>query len=457
MGGNQAAPLPPLALHMATSSSLSLQRRIDRILVKRLLLMVLVIGVLTGVLVYFSEWQSLRAQVVEETRVEIKLLISRTQQIVATQGRAQQEAFRQALEERLAVVLKPQNGAFVYVNFYQVDTNQFEERIDRSYPLMEAVVGFARSLPRVTPAGGKEAGLVTLGNRLHVWVIMPLTAAGGPNPAFAQVVFAPSEAVLRIMRQKLQRSLMMALLIVAVTSGLLYPVIVQLVHKLSVFSRNLLDANLDTLSLLASAIAKRDSDTDVHNFRVTLYALHLAEAMRVDNRTLQSLIKGAFVHDVGKIGVPDEILHKPGRLDAQEFMQMQAHVGYGLDIIAGSTWLDDAAKVVGGHHERFDGSGYPAGLAGEGIPLVARIFAVADVFDALTSKRPYKEPLDLPATLALLEQGRGSHFDPTVHDVFATIAGPLYRRYAGRDDQGLRDELQAVVARVFSEGKIVLD
>ena len=442
---------------MADSSSLSLQTRIDRILALRLLLMALAIGAITGVLVYFSERQNLRAQVVEESRVAIQLLISRTQQIVDTQWRAQQEAFHQALEERLAVAVKPQNGAFVYVNFYQVGTGQHEERIDRSYPLVEEVIGFARSLPRLPPAAGKEAGLVSLGQRLHVWVVMPLGAADSANPSFAQAIFAPSPAALQAIRQKLQRSLVMALLIVAATSGLMYPVIGQLVRKLSLFSRNLLDANLGTLSLLASAIAKRDRDTDVHNFRVTLYALRLAEALRVDNRTLHSLIKGAFVHDVGKIGIPDEILHKPGRLDEQEFVRMQAHVGYGLDIIAGSAWLGDAAKVVGAHHERFDGSGYPAGLAGEAIPLVARIFAVADVFDALTSKRPYKEPLDLQATLILLEQGRGSHFDPAVLDVFTSLAGSLYQRYAGRDDQGLRDELQAVIARIFSEGEIVLD
>ena len=113
--------------------------------------------------------------------------------------------------------------------------------------------------------------------------------------------------------------------------------------------------------------------------------------------------------------------------------------------------------MVGCHHERFDGSGYPAGLTGAAIPLVARIFAVVDVFDALTSQRPYKEPLGLAATLEVLRQGRGSHFDPAVLDVFCAMAGSLYQAYAGRDDQGLRDELQRMITRVFSAGEIVLD
>lgn len=442
---------------MAASHPVSLQTFVYRTLTRRLALMAVLISVAIAAIVYFSERQNLRTQVVEESRTAIRLLIARTVQIMQTHGSGQQDAFRQALEERLAVVFKPQNGEFVYAHFFQVGTGASEERLDTKYPHVEAVARFARTLPRTAPARGEETGIVTLAERLYVWVVVPLTDAVGPNPSYAQAVFAPSESVLEAIRQKLQRSVLVALLIVVATSGLLYPVILQLVRKLTLFSRNLLDANLGTLSLLASAIAKRDSDTDVHNFRVTLYAVRLAEALHLDNAALQTLVKGAFVHDVGKIGVRDDILLKPGRLDEEEFAQMQVHVRHGLDIIGGSTWLADAAQVVGGHHERFDGGGYPTGLAGEAIPLAARIFAVADVFDALTSKRPYKEPLSFEATMELLRQGRGSHFDPAVFDVFTTIAHNLYRTYAGRDDQGLRDELQAVVARVFSQGEIVLD
>lgn len=442
---------------MAASHPLSLQAFVYRTLTLRLVLMALVIGLLTGALVFFTERQTLLAQVVEESRAEIQLLLSRTTQIVREQHREQRAAFYQALEERMAVAVKPLNGTYVYVHFFQIGTEESEERRNASYPLIDAVVDFARSLPRQPPAPGREAGLVRLQGQPHVWVVVPLSSANGTYQVLAQAVFVPSEATLQAIGRKLRHSVLLTLLIVAATSGLLYPAILLLVRRLTQFSRHLLDANLGTLSLLASAIAKRDSDTDVHNFRVTLYAARLAEALQVDNPTLQTLVKGSFVHDVGKIGVRDDILLKPGRLDAEEFALMREHVRHGLDIIAGSSWLGDAAQVVGSHHERFDGSGYPAGLAGAAIPLVARIFAVADVFDALTSKRPYKEPLSFEATLEMLCQGRGSHFDPAVLDVFCAIAGPLYQTYAGRDDQGLRDELQAVITRVFSEGEIVLD
>jgi HD-GYP domain-containing protein (c-di-GMP phosphodiesterase class II) len=228
------------------------------------------------------------------------------------------------------------------------------------------------------------------------------------------------------------------------------------VGKLTFFSRNLLDANLAALSLLASAIAKRDSDTDVHNFRVTLYAVRLAESLHLANKEIQSLIKGAFLHDVGKIGIRDNILLKAGGLNEEEFTLMKDHVRHGVDIIQDSAWLSDGAPVVEGHHEKFDGSGYPRGLAGEAIPLLARIFAVGDVFDALTSRRPYKEPLAFEAAMLILREGRGRHFDPKIVEAFEVIAPELYRSWAIRDDQGLREELKTVITRYFSKGEILL-
>ena len=164
---------------------------------------------------------------------------------------------------------------------------------------------------------------------------------------------------------------------------------------------------------------------------------------------MRLLLKGAFLHDVGKLGIRDAILLKPGRLDPAEFGEMKRHVDHGLDIIARSSWLKDAVSVVGHHHEKWDGSGYGSGLKGDQIPLAARIFAVADVFDALTSRRPYKEPLPVEEALAILEQGRGAHFDPGVLDLFAPLARPLHQRHAGEEGAGPRAEVGALLERYF--------
>jgi HD-GYP domain-containing protein (c-di-GMP phosphodiesterase class II) len=227
-------------------------------------------------------------------------------------------------------------------------------------------------------------------------------------------------------------------------------------RRLIEFSNDLLDANLDELSLLGSAIAKRDSDTDAHNYRVSLYSVRLAEAINLDETLMHSLIKGSFLHDVGKIGIRDDILLKQGSLDEEQFSIMKTHVMHGSDIIKQSAWLKDSLSIVTCHHEKFDGSGYPSGLKGDEIPLVARIFVIADVFDALTSIRPYKEAIPLEESLKIMEKGRGSHFDPKLLDVFQTIAPGLYTNIKNREIEDLLQELDALVHTYFSSSMATL-
>jgi HD-GYP domain-containing protein (c-di-GMP phosphodiesterase class II) len=120
-----------------------------------------------------------------------------------------------------------------------------------------------------------------------------------------------------------------------------------------------------------------------------------------------------------------------------------------MDITARAKWLEDARDVVGGHHEKFDGGGYPKGLAGQDIPINARIFAIVDVFDALTSKRPYKDPLSFDVTMEILEDGRDTHFDPDILDAFTSIARDLYDEFGGQNDDGPRQRLDAISQRYF--------
>jgi len=128
---------------------------------------------------------------------------------------------------------------------------------------------------------------------------------------------------------------------------------------------------------------------------------------------------------------------------------MKTHVEHGLAITGRASWLKDAQGVVGGHHEKYDGAGYPAGLAGEAIPIAARIFAITDVFDALTSRRPYKEPLPFDETMQILDSGRGSHFDAALLDAFCAIARDLYNIFSGQDDQKPKEQLEAMIDEYF--------
>jgi HD-GYP domain-containing protein (c-di-GMP phosphodiesterase class II) len=145
---------------------------------------------------------------------------------------------------------------------------------------------------------------------------------------------------------------------------------------------------------------------------------------------MNSLIKGAFLHDVGKIAISDNILLKPGKLTFDEFEIMKTHVLHGSEIIRSYEWLSDAVDVVLHHHEKFDGCGYPHGLRGDQIPLNARIFALADVFDALTSRRPYKEPVPVGVSLECMAEDAGSHFDPELFRIFTQDAAAMYEKFS---------------------------
>ena len=136
---------------------------------------------------------------------------------------------------------------------------------------------------------------------------------------------------------------------------------------------------------------------------------------------------------------------------------MRSHVEQGVELVRRSRWLADAVSVVGAHHEKVDGSGYPNRATGGEIPITARIFAIVDVFDALTSRRPYKAPMTYEASVAILQQGRGRHFDSALLDAFLKVAPALYERYGGREDDDVKRDLEAVARRHFRAGLDTLD
>lgn len=234
-------------------------------------------------------------------------------------------------------------------------------------------------------------------------------------------------------------------------SLLLFPVITGVTGKLGRLVFSLFHSNMETLEFMGNMIARREDESDAHNYRVTLYAVRLAEVVGLEGRQIQGLIKGAFLHDVGKLGLRDTILLKPDRLDSHEIQAMKDHTKYGMKLVTRSQWLDDANQVVAYHHERFDGTGYFAGLRGEEIPLVARIFTIANVFEALTTRRPYKDPLPLDKALEILDQDKGTHFDPDLVDTFSSIIPDLYNDCHRQDEDSLKQVLSSIKERYFRE------
>ncbi|HJQ34072.1 MAG TPA: HD domain-containing phosphohydrolase [Pyrinomonadaceae bacterium] len=185
--------------------------------------------------------------------------------------------------------------------------------------------------------------------------------------------------------------------------------------------RSLADAYRTTLKALTSALEARDSETHGHSERVVNFSLRLGRELSLDEEQMRSLEFGSLLHDIGKIGVPDAILRKPARLNEGEWVKMREHPLHGQKILRGIEFLEGASRVVAQHHERWDGSGYPLGLKGEEIDLNARIFAVADAFDAITSDRVYRAGRSYEEALAELEAYRGRQFDPEVVAAFRSV------------------------------------
>jgi hypothetical protein len=180
---------------------------------------------------------------------------------------------------------------------------------------------------------------------------------------------------------------------------------------------------LEVLERLSLAAEQRDSDTGEHLKRMSRLCGRLARAIGLGEAEVERIEQASLLHDVGKIGVPDEILHKPGVLTPEERAAMRRHTTIGADLLAGSSspLLRTAESIARTHHEHWDGNGYPLGLAGEDIPLVGRIAAICDVFDALTTERPYKAAWTVEAALAHIDAARGAHFDPDLAGTFIAL------------------------------------
>ncbi|SFK22487.1 HD domain-containing protein [Nitrosomonas aestuarii] len=285
--------------------------------------------------------------------------------------------------------------------------------------------------------------------RLLLVMLVPLTGGGNIPVGYFEGIYQVDQRTMDSIKYELLRTLFFVTISITFTTILMYPVILVLNRGLIRLSDDLLKGNLELMNVLGCAIAERDADTNSHNYRVTCYALRLGEAIALPHAAMRNLIMGAFLHDVGKIGIRDPILLKPGKLTPQEYEIMKTHISLGVDILNQSSWISGARDVVKSHHEKYDGSGYLQGLKGEAIPLNARIFAIADVFDALTSRRPYKTPWPVEQAIHFLVQKSSQHFDPGLVDIFVVIAPAIYDELHSMPEKQMVSMLQQRIARHF--------
>jgi len=379
------------------------------------------------------------AEVVAFAHEESRRLLASANALDLTGSGAQAQA---ALAARLLV-----GGLFEIVEIYSASGLKLAEEVThRGHGVEPALPKHGR--PAYTQAFHESLKLSD--GRWVMRVMVPLQADGGRpiTGYFEGVRLIPDWQRAQIQSDALAVALMVCLAAL-VCGGAIYPVVVHLASENERRARQVLESHIAMMEALGRAIAKRDSDTGTHNYRVAWMAARLGEALGLQGEAMQSLIAGSFLHDVGKIGIPDAILLKPGRLTDAEMDTMRTHVAQGQEIVQGAGWLEGAADVVASHHEKWDGSGYPRGLAQTDIPLAARIFAVADVYDALSSKRPYKEPLPFERVMAVLAEGRGTHFDPAVLACFEAMAAGVRDTLERLDEAGIKRLMADTIERHF--------
>lgn len=188
------------------------------------------------------------------------------------------------------------------------------------------------------------------------------------------------------------------------------------------------------ISTIANAIDAKDLHTKRHSIRVSLYTIQLGKHLNFSKAKIEHLYYAALLHDIGKIGIQDAILNKSSKLTPEEFHQMQAHCQIGSDILKDFTAFPNIWEGAAFHHEQYNGKGYPNGLAREEIPLEVRIIGIADSYDAMTSKRAYRDPLSTDKALAELEKGKNIQFDPQLVDIMTALIKSGFTTEQGHDD-----------------------
>ena len=412
---------------------------INKLLLKRLVVLWFVASVIVGGIVFYIETEAVDNAVVELGLKEAysinQSLIKRLPENDSADNAALQKIVDEMTRRQFVIAEIYNKDEIIRAKSIRIDSKKVETVVDEkhhSFPLGEE----------------RHHKKFYIDNVLYIQHLVPLKYQDHIQGYF-EGIYRVSDSELNEIMSRLYHTLLIVLTIILATFVMMYPVILYLNRQLIAFSKNLLKANVELLEVMGSAVAKRDSTTDNHNYRVTLYAVRFGEALKLDSTQMCNLIAGSFLHDVGKIGIEDSILRKPGGLDDKEFTRMKEHVEMGVEIVAKADWLKGAGDVIKFHHEKYDGSGYMTGLKGENIPLIARMFAIVDVFDALCSERPYKKAFSIDDSLQIMSKQSGRHFDPKLLDTFFKLSPKLHTQIGKASYSNLTQMLSVAVHKHF--------
>jgi len=393
----------------------------------RLFMAALPLSILIGVAVWYYQTERLEQRVLTDA-------VQDAHQV--TYGDMNQFLRNERTLQDLHQVVKKVLGDFVSVEIYNTAGQEIVQELNERANLISPELWHRAENMPLSPKPTYDQ--IFRHRHMVIITVVPIENEAGDINGYLKGIYVVTDAMLAEMQEDSFGAIVVAVISVLISMLVVFPIILFMQRQDANQTSRVLEGNMALLEVLGNAVAYRDSDTDSHNYRVTLYAVRLGQHLGLSHDQIRLLIVGAFLHDIGKIGISDAILLKPGKLTPEEFAVMKTHVEIGSDIVRRSPWLAEAVSVVECHHEKYDGSGYPRGLAGASIPLEARIFAIVDVFDALTSRRPYKEPFTFPAAIEILTREGGRHFDPQVLQKFEAIAPQLYREIGEASHDHLR-------------------
>ncbi len=414
---------------------------VHRALIFRLFTVWILLSAMIGGVVLLRELNRIDKSLLDLAAAETMVLRKRHGPYLSAPSRDHIDQIRSEIASHIS------DGHFVIINLYDAEKRLMVSVKDTTKE--QSIRSIEKTKPILLPGPNAQFRkfLDISSGQVFILVMVPLNEGPSFIAGHFEAVYKVDEATIKSIKSRLLLSLSHVIITIFITALVVYPVVILLNRQVLRATRDLSRANIGLLKSLGSAVAKRDSETNSHNYRVAILSSRLAEEIGLRKELVAGLINGSFLHDVGKIAIQDSILLKPGGLTSEETIIMRSHVKHGMDIVKHYQGLEAAASIIQHHHEKYDGSGYPAGTAGEEIPLPARIFALVDVFDALISKRPYKKAFGLEESLAIIRGGSGTHFDPRLVEPFCRIAAHDYSLLTASDDQSLDQRLDRLIEK----------
>jgi HD-GYP domain-containing protein (c-di-GMP phosphodiesterase class II) len=406
----------------------------------RILMALIFLSLFWGVVIYFVQTRQIRNEVLFQGR-------KAAQELFEGQTFPFEKSNRAGFERLIAKINQYHYGfVIVRLEAYDVGKKPIFSYVNKQ---SADAARWRKKIPPDELFSGTKTGYLfhEFQDRIYLQIFATANDDNVPQ-GFFEVMVKVDEEWVKLMKADRLVGLLIVIGTIMTLGVVLYPLLSASYRKLQQIGRKLLMSNLYTIVALGNAIEQRDNETELHNFRVTYYSLGIAEQLKLPLEIIRTILKGSLLHDVGKIGVPDNILLKPGNLSEAEFAVMHKHSESGMQIIKDIPFLEDARDIILYHHEKFDGSGYPYGLAGEQIPLVARIFSVADVFDALASERPYKPSFSYEASIEMMKSN-AAQFDSQVLQSFLKISEQMYKEMQHMTVKHMEAQLKERALRYF--------